>query len=279
VRSALLPLLGSMMLALPACTPAGPGAADPDAPVSSADRAPPTAPQPDQVAPGELFGQWRLVALTGARLADSPPLHLLIGQARIEATSQCVPFFFASAFEADGRVAVRALSWPGPVCARGLLPAEETFPRVMVAARRVERRADGRIAFVGPLGEAVIERPAEPVLNPFGNDPGPDPWQMWGGWRLERVDNAMADSPIELNFSQYSVEARSGCVSFLWRLDWGPRGALRLDRDESHAACERGLTPHEEKLTRILDGDVRVEPISPVRRRLAGRAGAVTLVR
>jgi hypothetical protein len=204
---------------------------------------------------------------------------MLVGQARIEATSQCVPFAFAIRFVEPGRVAVRPEPWLDPVCERGRSRAEQVFPRIMAAARRVERRPGGRVAFVGAQGEALVERPPEPVTNPFGNDPGPEPWQMWGAWRLERLNGTPAAVPIELIFYQRLAEARSGCVSFLWRLGWASPGAFRLDRDGTHATCERAPVPDEEALVRILDGEVRVEAQGPLRRRLVGRAGSVTLVR
>jgi hypothetical protein len=42
------------------------------------------------IGPRDLFGQWQVVGLTGANLAESHPIHMLIGLDRVEATSQCI---------------------------------------------------------------------------------------------------------------------------------------------------------------------------------------------
>ena len=281
----LLPmLLFAAAAALACCAPAEQRMSDdaPDAPVASSDPAPPAPAPPDPeppafATPSGLFGQWRVESLSGTELGQSPPIHLLVGHDRIEATSQCVPFAFSIAFH-DGSIRVRAESWPGPVCARGLLPSEQAFPRILAAARRLEPRPGGRLAFVGTAGEAVIARPAEPVANPFGNEPAPEPLLLWGEWRLERVGAVPAEAPIRLVFMHHQVDALSGCVVLRWRLEgWG--AAVRLERDSNLVSCERSLSADEQALVDILDGEVRVEAPDPRRRRLTGRAGTIVLQR
>lgn len=272
----LLPIL----LALSACAPAAEEHREREQsrPVASTD---PPHELPALLEARHLFGQWQLVSLTGASLAENPPIHLLIGHEQMEAMSQCVPFALSISF-LEGVATVTPRQWPGPVCARGLSPAEEAFPIVMAAARKAERRPGGRVAFVGPRGEAVIERPAEMPANPFGNAPGPDPWLMWGEWQVRTAGGKeVGREPMRLLFLANEVEAQSGCVAMAWRYEYGGHGALRLKRsDAARTTCERMESPAERALAAIFDGgEVRIVNKAPGERLLIGKAGTVHLAR
>ena len=286
-----------LALVLAGCTPgepgaeregaAAPGPATPDGPAQPAAEA--KAAQSGAVAdPGDLFGQWQLVSLSGASLVDQPVIHLLVGAADLEAISQCVPFRFPLHFGV-GEVSVGDRPGrPGPplpgarppaVCARALSPLEQAFPQVMLATRRVEHRPNRRIAFVGDRGEAVIERPASPPTNPFGNRPGPGPRQMWGAWQVAEIDGRPAAPAIDILFKANGIEARSGCVTLAWTFEQ-VGGALAIAPESwPHPVCERMRSPDEEALARILTGEVSITGASDRERLLTGRAGTIALRR
>ena len=256
-------------------------AADPSAPVSSDSPAPP-APAPAAITwVDEIWGQWRLVSLTGADLAGQPRIHLLIGRQGVEAVSQCVPFNLPLPFPVPPPPPPRRPPPPPePICARTLSPTERAFPQVIHAATRVERRAEDRIAFVGRRGEAVLERPAEPVTNPFESQPGPGPWAMWGEGRVAEIGaRPVAGEPIRLLFGRRSAEAMSGCVAMLWRL--GQDGArLSFERETGiGGVCERMPRPEETALRAALSGEVAIARSTPTERLLSGRGGSVLLRR
>ena len=243
---------------------------------------PPPPPSSQEIRTSEdLFGQWRLAALTGADLARQHPIHLLVGRQRVEAVSQCIPFDFRLPFAAERPPVPPRREEPVGVCARALSPVEQLFPQVMQAARRVERREGGRVAFVGGRGEALLERPSAPVTNPFENQPEPSPLVMWGEWRAEAVDGRelTAAEPLRLLFGQRSVEAMSGCVSMLWRYSQQSE-RLAFERVAwPGAVCERTLQPSESALQAIFSGDVRIARATARERLLVGRAGSVLLRR
>lgn len=278
----LLAPLAAALAALASCTsePSSGEPRDPSAPVSSASPALAPPASGAVTAADEIFGQWRLAALSGAPARDHE-IHLLIGRLGIEAVSQCVPFGFRLPFPAAATPPpARPSDPPEPVCARGLSPAEQAFARTMEAAARVERRGGGRIAFVGPRGDAVLERPAAPVTNPFQNAPGPGPDLMWGEWRVEAVGgHALAGEPIRLLFGRRTVEAMSGCVAMLWRYRQD-RDRLALEREGTVGGiCERAESPEEAALRAALSGEVRIARSTPTERLLAGSGGTVSLRR
>ncbi|HWT14102.1 MAG TPA: hypothetical protein VN231_15220 [Allosphingosinicella sp.] len=259
------------------------GAGQEERPAAQAPDPPPQRPERGErtpVAPAEMFGQWRLAELTGVPPAEAPGLHVLIGEHRIEARSQCIPFAFTLALE-NGAATVSEQPWGAPVCARGRTPVEAAFPAVMTAARRIERRPGGRLAFVGARGEAVFERPQAPVANPFAEVPGPVPWLMWGEWRVEAIDGAPlpAGQPIRLLFYAREIEARSGCVAMGW--SYGQDGAnLTVGRESwPHPVCERSRSPAERALEAIMAGEVRIGRASPNERLLVGGQGTLLLRR
>jgi hypothetical protein len=278
-RTALLALLG----ALAACS-AEPApsdrAADRSKPVSSDSPAPAPAPAQRIAWVDEIWGQWRLVSLTGAESAGGHRIHLLIGRQGIEAVSQCVPFNLPLPFPVPPPPPRRRPQPPEPVCARTLSATEQTFPQVIHSTDRVERRAEGRIAFVGRRGEAVLERPPEPVTNPFENEPGPGPWAMWGAWRVAEIGGRpVAGEPIRLLFRRRGVEAMSGCVAMSWRLGQDG-GRLSFERETwVGGVCERMPRPEETMLETVLSGDLAIARSTPTERLLSGRNGSLLLRR
>jgi|GEM_PF-6538961 len=279
-RAAILALVAAIAACTAEPAPAD-RVADPSAPVSSDAPAVPPGSLPAQVAwADEIWGQWRLVSLTGADIAGEHRIHVLIGRMGIEAVSQCVPFTLPLPFPTSPSPRRRATDPPEAVCARGLSPTEQAFPQVIQAAERVERRPEGRIAFVGRRGEAVLERPPEPVTNPFGNAPGPGPWVMWGEWRVAEIGGRpVAGEPIRLLFRHRTVEAMSGCVAMLWRL--GQQGArLGFERETwVGGVCERMPRPEETALESVLSGELAIVRSTATERLLSGPGGSVLLRR
>lgn len=190
---------------------------------------------------------------------------LLVGSRELEAVSQCIrigPFEYDRT--AGGGIAVRqpAPRRPAPgsppiaMCARGLSPNEQALVPILFAARRVERRPDGRVVISGPGGALTMVRPEGALANPWGNAPPPPVPPALGAWRLASIDGRdLGSERIELLLRSHLIEWRSGCVNEARALEREGDRLLPGEIDP-YPVCERGRTPAEEALGRLTSGPV-----------------------
>lgn len=267
--------LGCALLLIACARPPAPPP-PPDSPSGSVDS---SQDLPAEQRSPDLFGSWLVeeIAPAGEPPRPEPIMILLVGSHELEAVSQCIrigPFQYDRT--AGGGIAVRQPpprrptpgSPPIAMCARGLSPNEQALAPILLAARRVERRPDGRIAISGPEGGLTMVRPVGALANPWGNAPPPPVPPALGAWRLASIDGLeLAESErIELLLRSHRIEWRSGCVN--------QGRALHREGDrllpgeiDPFAVCERGRTRAEEALGRLTSGPI-IARMSP-----SGRLG------
>ena len=288
-----LSLLAFLLSALTACAPADRldrRATEPPigarGSVGSSDASPQPYPDWKEMNPTQLNGEWRLVAVTGTKVAPHSPIHLLSGFGDLEAMSKCVHFDFKGRFGQLTTVRARQILPPAqspvsgsrslPNCGSGLDPVEHAFAAVMQTTRLIEGRPGSRVAFVGRDGEALLERPHE-VSSDLYNDA---PWLMWGEWRAQSIslgNEAVSDRPIVVLFKTSRIEGTAGCKSWLL--------PFRQDRDRltiqgyAPQGCDREDMPDELAFSEIMAGDVKIKRSSSTEKLLVGRAGSIRLVR
>lgn len=213
--------------------------------------------------------------------ADHHPIYLLNGRSGGEAQSQCIPFGFQWPEHQRLPVPPRAsgTSPPMVVCARGLTPTEQALGPALATARESSRPSPGRLDVAGAQGRVTLRRPEAPVLNPFGNTPGPGPYVMWGEWQVAALNGKAPDTTMTLLFFRQRLELVSGCVAFGRYVEQiGPDLTLAPDPGVA-TTCERMMTPDEQAAERILAGTLQLTSSEPRRRTLAGPGGNLTLVR
>lgn len=221
----------------------------------------------------ELFGQWQVRDLNGTRPGE---IHVLIGRASVEAVSQCIPFGFLLPQHPPPKST-------GPttdlVCARMPTPHEQAFGRAAAAISHTELLPDGTLLLTGQGVRMLLDRPREPVLNPFQNTPGPGPSLMWGEWRVAAIDGKAPSTPMQIAFFRRRLELNSGCVWIGRRMEQEGT-ALRLSADLNVTTiCERMTSAEEDAAKRILSGTVTIAQSTPRRRLLRGSGGTILIER
>jgi hypothetical protein len=270
----------SLGLALLACSPA-----PAPAPAREKPEIAPARPAAALTHAPNTLGLWQLESLSGlddVARSNGYPVYLAVMQERLFIASQCVPFFFRATPARGGVRVSDAMPSPTPaICARTLSPVEALLPQVFLAANGMKLRAPDRLAVSGPNGEAVFVRPANPVINPFGNSPEPAPTILFGDWRVLSINGQAVEGqePIWLVFGFGRMEVFSGCVvmarSMLLRTDRILFGPAQLDAP----VCERGYSDLERALADGLSGDMAITASGPTGLRLSGQQGVIELGR
>jgi hypothetical protein len=248
---------------------------------------PPPTPAPAPVIAKDIgapmTGQWRLAALTGHDLEASQhhPIYLVGLVGRLDLTSQCVPFFFRYQFD-ETSIVMRDGYPPGaPVCARGLSPIETDLPKIILAAKRAEQRGENAFALIGPAGEAVFVKPAAPVTNPFGNNPDPDEWLLWGEWRVTAVNGKAAEGePIDVAIGYERIEAygAGASIGFTYRQELPD--LITVDETGMELpVVQPGLSATKTALRAALRGSLTIGGDGPNKRILRGVHGEIELQR
>lgn len=105
-----------------------------------------------------LEGGWIVSQIHGS----APPpgttvIQVDIGEGRIRARSQCVPFWWTYALTPEG-IATAPAPYPDPVCDRALSHWEDAFEEAIGRASTVEPQPDGSMLIRGPGGQVLLRR-------------------------------------------------------------------------------------------------------------------------
>jgi hypothetical protein len=118
-------------------------AVTPSAPVSPVSTPSPTAPAEPAM---ELAGEYRIAGVDGGDIDLPHGITAVIGEDRIDVTSQCVEMAWSYSLEGT---TLQTMRIPVVTCDRGRYPEEEAIEAAFTAAREVERTASNGLRFSG----------------------------------------------------------------------------------------------------------------------------------